>query len=271
MPTLEIEYSDKNTRRSKVYIAVGLIMALLVGATVFLALQASGLTGDEEVVQRTVVVAAREIPARKAIEEADVAIRTVVADPTNAKAFATIDEVIGRVSGVGVGEGQLMTTNVLASTTSGQEFSILEPGEEFDPSMPDLRAISVNVPDERAVGGSLQIGQRIDLIATLAVNPAVSTNGGEEGGANGLVAGPTTKTTLQALEVLSRNGTFYILRADLGTAEQIAELVAAGAQFTLALRAEADDRVAETEGSTIDMLLEHFGFPAPEIADLEGR
>ena len=59
---MELEYSDKNSRRSKVYIVVGVIVALLVAATVFVALQASGLTGDREVEMRDVVVATREIP-----------------------------------------------------------------------------------------------------------------------------------------------------------------------------------------------------------------
>ena len=52
------------------------------------ALQANGLTGDRDVEMRPVVVAAVDIPARKAIEEADVVVRNVVADPTNEGAFA---------------------------------------------------------------------------------------------------------------------------------------------------------------------------------------
>ena len=42
---VELEYSSQNSRRSKIYIGVGIIVALLVAATVFIALQASGLTG----------------------------------------------------------------------------------------------------------------------------------------------------------------------------------------------------------------------------------
>jgi Flp pilus assembly protein CpaB len=91
---MELEYSDKNSRRSKVYIAVGIIIALLVAATVFLALQASGLTSAEEVEMRDVVVATREIPSRKAVEEADVVVRSVPADPTNETAFTSLDEVM---------------------------------------------------------------------------------------------------------------------------------------------------------------------------------
>ena len=89
-----------------------------------------------------------------------------------------------------------------------------------------------------------------------------------EDGAPPRLAGPSTKTTLQRLDILSRNGTLYILRTDLATAEKITELQAAGAQFTFVLRADEDERTAETEGSTLDRLLEEFGFPAPEAAEL---
>jgi Flp pilus assembly protein CpaB len=266
---VELEYSDKNRRRSKLYIVVGIVVALVVGAVVFVALQASNLTGSTEVEMHDVVVAAREIPSRKTIEEGDIVMRSVPADATNVTAFTRIDEVVGRVTGVSVATDQLMTRNLLASATEGQTYSILEPGQEWDDSLPDLRAVSVNVPDDRAVGGTLVAGQQVDLIATLTVNPVVGEAGAEEAADNNLMSGPSTKTTLQSLPILSRNGTLYIMRTDLATAEQIAELVSAGAQFTIVLRADEDDRTAETEGSTVDRLLETFGFPAPKIADLE--
>jgi Flp pilus assembly protein CpaB len=276
---VEFEYSDKNSRRSKVYIAVGVIVALLVAATVYIALQASGLTNQGEVEMRQVVVAAAEIPGRKAIEEADVVMRNVPVDPINEMAFTSIDQVLGRVVSVPVSAGQLLTPNLLASTDAGAIFSILRPGEEFDPSMPDLRAVSMTVPDDRAVGGTLQPGQPVDLIATLNVQPAADTGTPSEPapseapapapeGSAPRVPGPSTKTTLQRLDILVRNGTLYILRTDLATAEKITELQAAGAQFTLVLRATEDDRSAETEGSTLDRLLEEFEFPVPEEAEL---
>lgn len=279
---MELEYSDKNSRRSKIYIAVGIIIALLVGATVFVALQASNLVGGEQAVEtRTVVVAGQEIAGRATISEADVVLRDVPVDPVNASAFVSLDQVIGRIAGVPIETGQLVTPNLLASTTEGQSYSILEPGQEYDPEMPDLRAVSINVADDRAVAGTLVAGQRVDLIATLAINPvtgqAVNQTTSEEDGApvepgpGDPIAGPSTKTTFQSLPILSRNGALYILRADLTTAEKLAELSTAGAQFTLVLRHDADDRTAETDGSTIDQLLEEFDFPMPLIADLEPR
>jgi Flp pilus assembly protein CpaB len=270
---VELEYSDKNSRRSKVYIVVGVIVALLVAATVFVALQASGLTGDREVEMRDVVVATREIPSRKAIEEGDVAVRSVVADTTNETAFTSLDEVLGRVVGVPVATGQLMTRNMLASTTEGQTFSILEPGQEYDENGPDLRAVSVTVAEANAVAGTLVAGQRVDLIVTMAINPEVGTETDPTGEAEpaAFMPGPSTKVTLQAMTILARNGDIYILRADVATAEKIAELTAAGGVFTMALRPDEDEREAETDGSTIDRLIEEFDFPVPVPPEFEER
>ena len=262
---MELEYSDRNSRRSKVYIAVGIIVALVVAATVFVALQASGLTTDRTVEMREVVVAVRDIPARKAIEESDVAVRSVAADPTNETAFTRLDEVLGRVAGIPVSTGQLVTRNVLASTTEGQAFSILDLGAEFDPGGPDLRAVSLTVADANAVGGTLVPGQTVDLIVTMPLNPEVGqTEEGAEEQAATVIPGPSTKVTLQSVTILARTGAVYIVRSDLETAEKIAELVAVGGTFTMALRPAEDDRTAETEGSTIDRLVEEFGFPVPQ-------
>jgi len=269
---VELEYSNKNSKRSKLYIGVGVVMALIVAGTVFVALRASGLTGAGQVEMRQVVVAAREIPSRKPIEEGDLAMRSVPADPTNETAFTRMDDVLGRVSGVPIAAGQLVTRTLLASASSGQTFSILEPGASFDPTGPDLRAVSVSVPDERAVAGTLVPGQRVDLIVTMAINPELGASPTPAGSpsespgaaaAAAVVPGPSTKVTLQMLTILARNGTIYILRADLGTAEKISELTAAGGQFTLVLRPDEDGRTATTLGSTFDALLREFNFPVP--------
>lgn len=267
---MELEYTDKNSKRSKVYIAVGVVIALIVAAVVFLALQSSGLTASDEAEMRQVVVAARDIAARKPIEEGDVITRQVAVDATNADAYSQIDEVLGRVTGVAVTTGQLVTRNLLASTTTGQAFSIIESGQEYDPAGPDLRAVSVTVPDDKAVAGVLQPGQRVDLIVTMAINPELGQDADAAAQTQAeFVPGPSTKVTLQQMTILARNGAIYILRADLATAEKIAELTAAGGQFTMVLRPDPDDRTAETNGSTIDSLIDEFQFPVPRPPELD--
>ena len=277
---MELEYSDRNSKRSKLYIGAGLVIALLVGGIVFVSLQAGAL-GSPTAEKVVVVVAARDIPARKPIEEGDVVTREVLADPTNASAYILVEDVIGRVSSVNITTGQLITPNMLASATTGQTYSIIEAGQEYDPNGPDLRAVSLDIPDPNAVAGTLVPGQWVDLIVTLAINPELGQEAGTSAsptptpapgaspGEQPVAPGPSTKVTIQKLTILSRNGTIYILRADLATAEQIAELQAAGGSFTLALRPDEDDRIAETAGSTLDRLLEQFGFPIPIAPDFE--
>ena len=265
---MELEYSNRNSRRSKIYIAVGIVIALLVAATVYLALQASGLTEDTTVENRNVVVATQDIPARKAVEEGDVQVRSVAVDPTNETAFTSLDQVLGRVVGVPVAAGQLLTLNMLASTTEGQTFSILEPGQEFDPAGPDYRALSISAGDSNAVAGTLVPGQTVDLIVTMPVNPELGQTE-EETAASQFVAGQSTKVTLQNVTILARTGGVYIIRADLATAEKITQLQAVGGTFTMVLRPEEDDRTAETEGSTIDRLLEEYDFPLPARPEFE--
>jgi len=269
--TVEFEYTNRNSRRSKLYIGVGLVVALLVAGVVFAVIQQANVKATAAVTRRQVVVAIRDIPGRKPIEEGDVAVRSVVADATNDSAYTRIDQVLNHVSGVTISAGQLITRNMLASAVSGQAFSILEPGASFDPKGPDWRAVSVTVADDRAVAGLLQPGQRVDLVVTMAINPAVGTTPAPSASATeAAIPGPSTKVTLQSLTILGRNGAMYILRTDLATAEQIAELQAAGGQFALVLRPEEDSRTATTEGSTIDMLQKEFGFPIPRPLDLSG-
>ena len=261
---MELEYSDKNSKRSKVYIVVGVVMALMVAGIVFVALQASSLIKSDDVSMREVVVAARDIASRKPIEEGDLVMKSVVADTTNETAFTRIDEVLGRVSGVTVLTGQMLTANMLASNTQGQAYSILEPGQKYDPSGPDMRAVSISVPDDKAVAGTLVPGQLVDMIVTMAINPEVGQTSEQASKTQGdFIPGPSTKVTLQSLTILARNGGLYILRTDLPTAEKITELTAAGGQFTLVLRPDVDDRTAETDGSTIDRLIDEYGFPVP--------
>ena len=130
--------------------------------------------------------------------------------------------------------------------------------------------MSISVPDDRAVAGTLVPGQLVDLIVTMAINPEVGQTPEEaEETTAQYLPGPSTKVTLQSLTILARNGGLYILRTDLATAEKITELTAAGGQFTFVLRPDVDDRTADTEGSTIDRLIEEYDFPVPLPPEFE--
>ena len=64
----------------------------------------------------------------------------------------------------------MVTTNMLASSTEGGQFSVLGPDETVGPDSPEWRAVSLTVPDDRAVGGLLQPNQIVDVFVTAQIN-----------------------------------------------------------------------------------------------------
>ena len=248
-------------RRSRLIIATGVLISLVVAATIFVVLQSGPSTGA--VATTNVVVAARDIPARKPIEDGDLAMRAVPVDETNEFAYTQITDVVGRITAVSVPAGQMVSPHLLASEDPNEGFEVGTPGAPEDPDAPATRAVSVMVPAERAVAGTIQPGHRVDVIATVPIAPA---NFAGVDFANG----PSTKVLLQNVTVLSRDADLYILHVDLGMAEEVAEVIAASGTFSLALRPDGDDRTATTDGSTLDQLIDEYGFRFPRAHDPDG-
>jgi Flp pilus assembly protein CpaB len=261
---MEMEYRD-TSRRGKVIIVLGIVLALAAGgAAFFLISQAQQNAGQQGLPKVPVVVAIQPIAARKPIEATDVEVRQVPIDPTNAEGIvSTVDKVIGRVPAVTILQGQLVTTNLLASTASGGQFSILGPADTISPDSVAWRAISVTVPDDRAVGGLLQPNQTVDVFVTAtALVPQSLQDLGR------YYTDKTTKITYQDMPILAKAGSFYILKATLPIAEEIAHLQASGtANFSLALRPDEDVRIADASGlgATTNMLIRRYGLPIPEV------
>jgi len=261
---MEMEYRDTG-RRGKVIIVLGIILALAAGgAAFFLISQAQQNAGKQGLPKVPVVVAIQPIAARKPIEATDVEVRQVPIDPTNAEGIvSTVDKVIGRVPAVTILQGQLVTTNLLASTATGGQFSILGPADTISPNSEAWRAISVTVPDDRAVGGLLQPNQTVDVFVTAtALVPQSLQDLGR------YYTDKTTKITYQDMPILAKAGSFYILKATLPIAEEIAHLQASGtANFSLALRPDEDIRIADATGlgATTNMLIRRYGLPIPEV------
>ena len=267
---MEMEYHD-TSRRGRLLIILGVVLAVAAGGTAFFLLNQAGGPGGEATVQRTpVVVAARVIAARKPIEPADVIVREVPVDQSNAAgAVATVDKVIGRVPAVTILQGQLVTTNLLTSTTSGVAFSILEPTETIAPDSEAWRAISVTVPADRGVGGLLEVGQTVDLFVTAQVNVPQEVH--DEGT---YYTDKSTKITYQDVVILARSGDQYIIKATLVVAEEITHLLASGnAQFSMALRPDIDVRIIDVSllGSTTNRIITKYGLPLPEVYPAAGQ
>ena len=263
---MEMEYKDPS-RRGKFLVVMGVVLALAAGgAAFFLISQAQQQAGQAGLQKVAVVVAVRTIPARKIIEAEDVVVREIPLDPTNAQGIVpTPDRVIGRVPAVTILEGQMVLTNLLASSAEGGQFSILGPDETVAPDSIAWRAVSMTVPDDRAVGGLLIPSQTVDVLATATINVLTTLDTiGEEG----YYTDKSTKITYQGMVILARTGTFYVLKVPLDVAEEISHLQASGtATFSMVLRPDIDTRLVDATdlGTTTNRMIQRYGLPIPVL------
>jgi Flp pilus assembly protein CpaB len=262
---MELEYKDPS-RRGRWIVVIGVILAIAAGGAAFFVInQAQQQAGKAGLQKVTVVVAAQTIPARKIIEATDVTVHEVPIDDTNAQGIvSTVDKVVGRVAAVSILQGQMVMTNLLASSTEGGQFSVLGPDESVAPDGMPWRAISVTVPDDRAVGGLLTANQTVDVFVTATVNVLTDSESGLP--KEGWYTDKSTKLSYQDVLILAKSGTFYILKAPLDVAEEISHLQASGsAAFSLALRPEVDTRLVDASalGTTTNEVIVRYGLPIP--------
>jgi Flp pilus assembly protein CpaB len=264
---MEVEYRDPS-RRGRWIVVVGVILALVAGASAFVLINnAQQRSGQAEIQTVAVVVAAQTIPARKIIEATDVTVREIPLDETNAQGIAsTPDKVVGRVPAVTILQGQMVLTNLLASSTEGGQFSVLGPDETIGPDTPEWRAVSMTVPDDRAVGGLLTANQTVDVFVTASVNVLTDSEVGL--GEEGYYSDKSTKISYQDLVILAKSGSFYVLKVPIDIAEEISHLQASGtASFSLALRPEVDTRLVDASslGTTTNRVIIRYGLPIPVV------
>lgn len=276
---MEMEFKD-NSRRRTLVLVVGVLLALGAGAAAFM-LSSQGQEEPETAFPtREVIVAADFIPARETIQFDMLVPRQVQIDESNENALTDAAEVAGRVAAISIYPNQPITEYMLAQAQTAGSLDILEPDETVAPDSPVLRAVSLNVPNDRAVGGFITTNDRVDVIATfpmsvdLPVDPetgAVTQTDPETGATFSYIPGSSTKLMWLDVKVITRpeDSSTYIVRTDLQTAEEIAHAQNQGAQFTLALRPETDIRDVDRSnyGETTDTLVTRYNFRVPETID----
>lgn len=271
-----MDFRDTGRRRRFLLLTIGVALALVAGWSAY----SLGTRGTEApaVVKQPVLVAARDVAARETVTADDVVVREVAVDEVLAAAYAESTQVVGRVTAVPIYANQQLTPSLFASTQAGSDFSILEPDEVVTAESPFWRAVALEIPKSRAVGGQVQDGQHIDLIISVGFDIfAVDDEGNyqrvDTADDNGFRSGPSTKISMQDVEVLKSDpdANLYVLKVDLHQAEQIAHVqqVAPDA-FSLALRPEEDTRQANhvEYGTTTDALIMTYYYRVPELVDL---
>lgn len=273
---MEMEFKDTERRRRILLIVVGVLLAVAAGGGAYLLAQGGNKAAP--IVTEGVLVAARDIVARTPITAEDVKVRQVPVDEALPQSYREATQVVGRLTSVPVYADQQITPNLFATAVANSDFSILGPDEVVTPDSAAFRAVSVQVPAERAVGGELTAGQHVDLIISVdfelfTLGPDGTYESVDTATAEGLLSGKSTKITLQDIEVLKAapDDELYVLRVDLHQAEQIAHVIQlAPDAFTLVLRPDEDTRVADKlqYGVTTDRLIATYLFPVPQLGDL---
>jgi len=261
---MEVEYKDPN-RRGRYIVILGVVLALVAGGaasyTINQAQQQAGLGGLQTV---SIVVAKKEIPARKPIEAADVVVRSVPIDDTNAQGvFSDVTKVIGLVPSVRILIGQPVYANLLGTGSQGGTLVILNPGETISPTSENWRAVSLTVPDDRAVGGLIRPGDTVDIFVTVSVLVPQSLIA-----AGKFYTDKSTKVTYQNITVLAKAVSFYVVRMPETLAEEISHLQASGgASFSFALRPPSDSRIVDASrlGETTSLIIQRYGLPIPAV------
>jgi pilus assembly protein CpaB len=143
----------KNARR--IPLIVGLLLAL--GTGVLLLNYLGSLRASAAVVQtRTVVVAARDIPARALLSDAYVAQAVRPAAEVDADALADRRQIKGKYSLITIPAGSVITAAKIGAAGANALPARLPVG---------MRAVSISIDRVKGVAGLIQPGDRVDVVA----------------------------------------------------------------------------------------------------------
>ena len=293
-------------RRARLFLILGVLLALGAGAFTFFYAQANQ-TASAPPPPPTVdiLVAARELPARTALQPADVKVAKMNGDaapPDPALRTLTAayikdpkEALTGKILIQPVSIGEPIFPAKFASAE--RAFTVFPPGESVAPGSPNYRIMTVNVPDGSAVGGILVPGDNVDIMYVFSFDPCtklqigtpqfqaqVCSSGGTGTALQGNLQAPGTpapntstkytqdtvaKIILGPMQILARAASVYTIRVDAALAERIAYIQAAGGTLSFLLRAPGDDRAVSTQGATFGSVYTQFKYPLPERVQVQ--
>ncbi|HEY7600406.1 MAG TPA: Flp pilus assembly protein CpaB [Candidatus Limnocylindrales bacterium] len=272
--------STRDRRRRRLLVVLGLALAVIAAIATYYAATRSntGPAPTPTPVAKTVVVAAVDILARSEITPAMLTTVQVPDGPAYASAITDPTVALGQIALVRIPAGEVVRTNLFGAAT-GAGIDILPPGATIAPDSPIWRAVSVEVPRDRAVAGLIEPGDWIDLFVTVEIGegvlpgaiPGASPDAALLPGA--YVPGMATKITWVNVQVLSviTELNLYVMRVTERQAEEIAHIQASGENsFTISLRPAGDNRDVDTAdlGQTQMVIVDRYGIPIPQVLSL---
>jgi Flp pilus assembly protein CpaB len=256
---------DRSRRRARLVLIVGLLFALGAGATTFFVANTAKSEAPAPIPTSSVVVAAREIPAKTQITSADLKLVKMNSEVVPPTALTNPQEVVGRITLTSISVGEPILPTKLGGP-NGQFFVVI-PADALTetgspkPGSQNYRAMSITVPDPQAAGGSIQPGDIVDVLFSFTFDP------------NKYLLRPdpiknssdvSARIILERVPILARTAAVYTIRTDATTAERIAYIQAAGGSLQLLLRGPKDDRATGTTGATFKSVQPIFKWEVPE-------
>ena len=242
-----IEDYQAKRRRARIVqrslLAFGFFLAIASAVlTYYFASRAPALEGPATV-NTQVLVARRDIPVRTVVTADDVMVVMTTAGVVPAGSLRDPAEAVGRIVTLPIAQNEIVhASRFSASATTG--FAIFPEGQQPSGTTPDFRAMSMHVPDPQAVGGTVNAGDRVDIMFAIAYVPeqiGVGAGAGQDFAARILA---------ENVVVLAKDQTtLYTFRVDAAQAERIAAMHASGAQPHLLLRRGDDSRAPRASGA----------------------
>ncbi len=255
---------DGSRRRARLILILGVVLALVAGVGTFV-FASSAKTEAPPVIQTTsVLVAAREIPAKTTLTAADVKIQQFNIDAKPAAALTKNEDAVGKITIQPMSIGEPVLPSKFSDPKNPafvvMPASFIGPDGAPQPGSPNFRAMSITVPDPNAVGGAVQVGDIVDILFSFQFDPqkyfvrATPTQGSDF----------SAKIILERIPILARTTSTYTIRVDALTAERIAYLQSSGGQMNFLLRAPKDERASGSIGATFGDVFREFRLKVPE-------
>ncbi len=142
-----------------IMIVIALILGLIAATGIWQYLNKTQQKVKELTVTRSVVIAAKQIPAGKKIEETDLAIKELPAQAVPKDYPSSIDSLKGRLVMSTIQADEVITENRLVGEGAAGGLPVVIP--------PGQRAITIRVNEVVGVGGFINPGDRVDILSVL--------------------------------------------------------------------------------------------------------